>query len=68
MPSGALNQIIETDFLRNVDGSAASALRKLPNVLATPGAELLGEIIYFAALQNIRVPANKEMISMVYET
>lgn len=45
MPSGVLNQVIETEFLRNVDGAASAALRKLPSVLAAPSQELLGEII-----------------------
>ena len=63
---GPFDQIVETEFLRNVDGSAASAFKKLPNDLAAPSPELLGEILYFAALQHMRVPANKEMISTVY--
>ena|SRR5882724_11046908 len=67
MPSGVFEQAVETEFLGHVDGSASSALRKLPNVLAAPSRELLGEIIYFAALQCTRVPANKQMISMFHE-
>ncbi len=67
MPGSAFEQIVETEFLRNVDGSASFALKKLPSVLAAPGPELLGEIIYFAALQHTRVPANKKMITAMYE-
>jgi hypothetical protein len=67
MPSG-VDQVVETGFLRNVDGATSSALKKLPSVLDAPGADLLGEIMYFAALQYLRVPANKRMISMIYET
>ena len=65
--TGGLDQIVETEFLRKVDGLASSALKKLPTVLAAPGPELLGEITYFAALQQTRVPANKAMISMIHE-
>jgi uncharacterized protein DUF4238 len=65
---GPHQQVIETEFLRNVDGTASSALKELPSVLATPKPELLREIIYFAALQYTRVPANKDFISMIYET
>src|ERR1700687_4162773 len=67
MPSG-VNQEAETKFLREVDGATSAALRKLPSVLAARGGGLLGEIMYFAALQYLRVPANKQMISMIYET
>jgi hypothetical protein len=67
VPDSPFNQIVETDFLCNVDGSASSALRELPGVLAAPRPELLGEIIYFAALQYTRVPANKAFISMIHE-
>jgi hypothetical protein len=63
----ASNQIIETEFLRDIDGSASSALKRLTSDLANPSPELLGEIVYFAALQHVRVPANKQMISMFYE-
>jgi hypothetical protein len=68
MPGGILNQIVETEFLRKVDGTTSSALKKLPSVLSTPGPDPLGDIMYFAALQYLRVPANKQMISMIYET
>jgi hypothetical protein len=67
IPGRVFEQVIETEFLRNIDASASFALKKLPSVLATPGPELLGEIIYFAALQYTRVPANKKMISAIYE-
>jgi hypothetical protein len=67
MPGSAFEQVVETGFLRHIDGSASFALKKLPGVLAAPGPELLGEIIYFAALQCTRVPANKQMISMIHE-
>ena len=67
MLDGGLQQVVETESLRNVDGSASAALKQLPSVLAAPDPELLGAIIVFAALQHLRVPANKQMISMVYE-
>src|ERR1700730_1741545 len=67
IPGDVVNQIVETEFLRNVDGSASSVLKTLPSVLAAPDAELLGGVLYFAALQYVRVPANKEMLSMIYE-
>jgi hypothetical protein len=61
------NQIVETQFLGIVDGSASAAFKELPTVLAAPAPELLGEILYFAALQYLRVPANKRFISAVFE-
>src|SRR5947207_223228 len=64
---GSFKQIVETEFLRKIDGLASFALKKLPSVLAAPGPELLGEIIYFAALQYTRVPANKKMTTTMYE-
>lgn len=68
MKNGALVQVVETDFLRNIDGQASSAWRELPNALRAPSPKLLGEITYFAALQIMRVPASKAMIAMVHET
>ncbi|SRR6266481_3079214 len=65
---GGVNQVVETQFLREVDSATSAALRKLPSVLDAPGGDLLGDIMYFAALQYLRVPANKQMISMIYET
>lgn len=61
------NQIVETQFFSIIDGSASRAFKKLPTVLAAPAPELLGEILYFAALQYLRVPANKRFIAAVYE-
>jgi Protein of unknown function (DUF4238) len=66
LPSG-INQVVETEFLRDVDGATSAALGKLPSALAAPGGELLGEIMYFVAPQFLRVPANKQTISMIYE-
>jgi len=62
------NQIVETQFLSAIDGSASAALKKLPTVLAKPAPELLGEILYFAALQFLRVPANRRFASAVSES
>jgi hypothetical protein len=59
---------VETEFLRKLDGVASSAIRRLLSALGTPGPDLITAIIYFAALQFLRVPANKEMISMTYES
>src|SRR5260370_15398397 len=67
MPGSEFEQVVEMEFLRKVDGSASFALKKLPSVLAAPGPELLGEIVFFAALQHTRVPANKKMITTMYE-
>jgi hypothetical protein len=67
IPGSAFEQVIETEFLHNIDRLASIALNKLPRVLASPGPQLLGEIIYFVALQYTRVPANKKMISEIYE-
>ncbi len=67
IPGSAFNQIVETDFLRQVDGLASGAFKKLTEAIGAPAPELLGEILYFVALQHTRVPANKQMISMIYE-
>jgi Protein of unknown function (DUF4238) len=61
------NQIVETQFLSVVDGLASAAFKKLPTVLAAPAQVLLVEIVYFAALQYLRVPANKRFISELAE-
>ena len=61
------NQIVETQFFSDIDGSAAAAFKKLPTVLASPAPVLLAEVLYFAALQYLRVPANKRFITAVYE-
>jgi Protein of unknown function (DUF4238) len=65
--TSAPNQIVETQFLSVVDGSASAAFKKLPTVLAEPPQILLAEIIYFTALQYLRVPANKRFISALAE-
>jgi Protein of unknown function (DUF4238) len=65
--TGEPNQIVETQFLSVVDGSASAAFKKLPTVLAAPPQILLAEIVYFAALQYLRVPANKRFISELAE-
>lgn len=56
------------EFLRDIDGFTASALRELPNRLRAPGSDLLGDIMYFVSLQYLRGPANKQIISMIHET
>ncbi len=61
------NQIVETQFLSLIDGSSSAAFKKLPTVLVSPPRILLAEILYFSALQYLRVPANKRFISAVYE-
>jgi hypothetical protein len=66
--SGAFNQIVETGFLRAVDGGSAKAFTKLLKDIAAPTPELLGQILFFAALQHTRVPANKQMISLIHES
>src|SRR6266478_2895339 len=65
---GAFNQIVETGFLRNVDGASAKAFKQLMKDIARPTPELLGQILFFAAPQHTRVPANKHFISMLHES
>jgi len=64
---GGPNQIVETGFLRKVDGVSAKAFKQLMKDIARPTPELLGQILFFAALQHTRVPANKQFVSMLHE-
>lgn len=67
MPDGTVNQIVETDFLRHIDGASASALRALPDILKQPTAEWFALLRNFVVLQHLRVPVNKEHIKLGYE-
>jgi uncharacterized protein DUF4238 len=67
MPDGTVNQMVETDFLRHIDGASSIALRALPDILKQPTAEWFALIRNFVALQHLRVPVNKDLIKLHYE-
>lgn len=65
---GTVDRRIETKILSKIDGLSAGALRRFANgEWKSPSPELLGEIIFLAALQHTRVPANRDFITMLYE-
>jgi hypothetical protein len=65
---GTVDRRVETEVLSKIDGLSAGAFSRLvKGEWKSPSPELLGAIIFFAALQNTRVPANREFISRTFE-
>jgi uncharacterized protein DUF4238 len=65
---GTMDRRVESEVLSKIDGLSAGAFfRLVQGEWKSPSPELLGAIIFFAALQNTRVPANREFISRTFE-
>jgi len=68
--NGERVQTVETGFLRNMDGTSAAILRELPEALIAPRLKhqgLIGAVLFIAALQYLRVPANKQIVMASHE-